>query len=212
MIDGVLFDLDGTLWDSCQRVAEAWQHVIAADPRIARSITAEDIAGIMGLQTDAIGQKLLPHLPHEERLEILHTCMHYENEYISRVGARLYDGLEDTLKTLSQRKKLFIVSNCEDGYVECFFTAHGMKKYFVDYEYAGRTGLSKGQNILMVVQRNALTSPVYVGDTQGDADAAREADVPFIYARYGFGQVKEYEYAIDSPAELPALLDRMENQ
>ncbi|MDD4797615.1 MAG: HAD family hydrolase [Eubacteriales bacterium] len=210
MIDGILFDLDGTLWDSSAQVAQCWQQAIAEDPRIGISITRTDIVGIMGLQIDAIGEKLLPHLPHAQRLEILHTCMRREREYLRCVGARLYDGVEDILGRLAAQKKLFIVSNCEDGYIECFFAAHGLQQYFADTECAGRTGLSKGQNILLVARRAGLTAPVYVGDTQGDADAAREAGVPFIYARYGFGQVREYDHAIDNIAQLPALLAQME--
>jgi len=43
---------------------------------------------------------------------------------------------------------------------------------------------------------------VYVGDTLGDAEAAKKAGLPFIWARYGFGDVKEYDDLIDSPLEL----------
>ena len=43
---------------------------------------------------------------------------------------------------------------------------------------------------------------VYVGDTQGDADACREAGVPMVYAAYGFGDVKEPWAVIQSMGEL----------
>lgn len=35
---------------------------------------------------------------------------------------------------------------------------------------------------------------MYVGDTEGDLKAARYARIPFIYAKYGFGQVSQYQY------------------
>ncbi|MNC77179.1 Phosphoglycolate phosphatase [compost metagenome] len=47
-----------------------------------------------------------------------------------------------------------------------------------------------------------MQSPVYLGDTEGDYAAAQKAGIPFIYARYGFGDVKGYDKAIDSFAEL----------
>ena len=47
-----------------------------------------------------------------------------------------------------------------------------------------------------------MKNPVYVGDTQGDADAAKAANVPFIYAKYGFGDVEEFEDKIESFEEL----------
>lgn len=56
----------------------------------------------------------------------------------------------------------------------------------------------KGGNIKLIIKRNSLTNSVYVGYTDGDLKASRFADIPFIYARYGFGEVEEYEYVIDS--------------
>ena len=40
--------------------------------------------------------------------------------------------------------------------------------------------------------KNNIKSAAYVGDTQGDADAASFAGIDFIFAQYGFGDVKEY--------------------
>jgi phosphoglycolate phosphatase len=54
------------------------------------------------------------------------------------------------------------------------------------------------------MQRNKLKEAVYVGDTQGDYDATVAAGIPFIYARYGFGQPERYDHAID---QLPDLLN-----
>ena len=72
----------------------------------------------------------------------------------------------------------------------------------MDYENPGRTGLSKGENINLIIERNNLDSPVYVGDTAGDFTAAKYAGIPFIYAKYGFGQVTEYDDVIEKFEEL----------
>lgn len=37
-----------------------------------------------------------------------------------------------------------------------FFKAHKLDKYFIDYECPGRTGLPKGENIKLIVERNNL--------------------------------------------------------
>ena len=37
------------------------------------------------------------------------------------------------------------------------------------------------------MERNRITSAAYVGDTQGDLEAARLAGIPFVWAAYGFG-------------------------
>ena len=114
----------------------------------------------------------------------------------------LYAKVEETLKELSKKYKLFVVSNCQDGYIECFFKAHKLDKYFTDYECPGRTGLSKGENNKLVIERNNLKKPVYVGDTEGDAESARVAGIPFVFAKYGFGSVEKYQYEIDSFQDL----------
>ena len=79
--------------------------------------------------------------------------------------------------------------------------AHDVEKFITDFECIGRTGKPKSENIKLIVERNHLQNPVYVGDTQWDCDAATAADVPFIFAAYGFGKV-EGKPTIHSPAEL----------
>ena len=107
------------------------------------------------------------------------------------------------MKELSKKYKLYIVSNCQDGYIQCFFKAYPhLEQYFMDFECHGSTGLMKADNIRLIADGHSLKNPVYVGDTLGDANASREAGVPFVYARYGFGEVKDFDYVIDSFSEL----------
>ena len=88
---------------------------------------------------------------------------------------------------MSRRLPLFIVSNCQAGYIEAFLGRNGMDKHFRDFECWGNTGLTKAENLKFIVDRNALASPVLVGDAPGDQSAARECGVPFIYVDWGFG-------------------------
>ena len=200
--DGIIFDLDGTLWDSTAEVAKTWTSVIAKYNLNRKEVTVEDLKPCMGKLLDEIASILLPEIDPKKQMQVIKECCEYENEYLGEYGATLYDKLEDTLKELSKNHKLFIVSNCQDGYIECFFKAHKLDKYFIDYECPGRTGLPKGENIKLIVERNNLKNPVYVGDTQGDANAAKLANVPFIFAKYGFGNVYEFFNSIESFDEL----------
>ena len=200
--DVIIFDLDGTLWDSTAEVAKTWTSVIAKYNLNRKEVTVEDLKPCMGKLLDEIASILLPELDPKKQMQVIKECCEYENEYLGEYGATLYDKLEDTLKELSKNHKLFIVSNCQDGYIECFFKAHKLDKYFIDYECPGRTGLPKGENIKLIVERNNLKNPVYVGDTQGDANAAKLANVPFIFAKYGFGNVDEFFNSIESFDEL----------
>ena len=127
-------------------------------------------------------------------------------DYLRVHGGKLYEGIESVLEVLAGKYKLFIVSNCQHGYIETFINYYGFQKYFSDFEYIGRTGLPKGENIKLVMERNSLESSIYVGDTQGDRKAANLAGIPFIFAKYGFGDVDGYDYVIDNFDELLELV------
>ncbi|MCM0648526.1 HAD family hydrolase [Clostridium swellfunianum] len=205
-IDSIIFDLDGTLWDSTDGVLKSWNTIIENNKDINVKLTKEILKGTMGLQIIDIGRKLFPNLSDDRIKELMKDCCELENEYLEKHGGILYDNLEETLKELSSNSKLFIVSNCQCGYIEVFLKYHNLGKYFLDFENPGRTGLSKGENIKLVVERNKLKSSVYVGDTEGDLKAAKFAGIPFIYASYGFGEVSEYDYSIKRFNELLELV------
>jgi len=204
---GIIFDMDGTLWDSAEGVAKSWSRVIAKRYTDKRVITKEEIQSVMGKTMDKLAEALFPELPEETRMELLRACCEDENKYLRIHGGILYDNLEDTLKTLQKKYFLYIVSNCQSGYIEAFLEYYGFDHYFSDIECYGNNGLKKGDNIRKVVERNGLTQAVYVGDIQGDYDASQEAGVKFIHAAYGFGSIKEKVPAVKKLSELPALVE-----
>jgi phosphoglycolate phosphatase len=196
-MDSIIFDLDGTIWDPIDTVLDAWNSRIKEHEQIKRELTRTDFESTMGLQMHEISLKLFPDLNEDIRAQVIKECCDAEQGYLKKHGGNLYPHVEDVLKKLSKKYKLYIVSNCQDGYIESFYEFHKLEKYFLDYENPGRTGLSKGENIKLIIQRNNLSDPVYVGDTEGDLKAAKYAGVPFVYAKYGFGQVNDYDESID---------------
>ena len=150
---------------------------------------------------EQIAQKLFS--PYGARaLEVCSDCIDHEYEYIAVHGGSLYPGVEALLNSLKPRHKLYIVSNCQCGYIECFTGFTGLGGCFDGYECSGSTGLSKGENIRLVVQRAGLSSPVYVGDTHMDELSAREAGLPFIHAAYGFGSAEKADAVLRCPLDL----------
>jgi len=205
MIDSIIFDLDGTLWDARENVCESWNVVLARKWPELGQLTVEQFSAQMGKMMPDIGRSLFPQLTPEQSNEVVDTCGLFENEYVAEHGGVLYEDLEAVLAELSQKYRLFVVSNCQSGYIEAFMTAHNMKKYFTDIECFGNTLLPKADNIRLVVERNGLVAPVYVGDTAMDASSAAEAGVPFIWASYGYGDVTEYAARAERPADLPGI-------
>ncbi len=190
MNKGIIFDLDGTLWDSSEQVVTSWNMALAKRPETDLQITVADMKGYMGKTLEAIAELMMPEIELKLRLEIMKDCCDTEQKYLETHSGKLFPELEETLKKLSEKYKLFIVSNCQDGYIQTFFICNPqLKKYFSDFECPGRTGKGKGENIRLVFERNNLDKAIYVGDTQGDCDASDFAGVPFVHAAYGFGSI-----------------------
>lgn len=201
--ESIIFDLDGTLWDSSENVAASWEETVRvqANPLLKNvHITGEDIRGVMGMTMDEIAGKLFPMLSSTRQTELLYMCAENENNFLASKGGRLYDGLEETLSELSKKHRLFIVSNCQIGYIEAFFEYCGLERLFTDYLCWGETGKPKSETIKILMERNKISSAVYVGDTAGDCESAYKAGIPFVHAAYGFGK-KLPEEKISASAE-----------
>ena len=201
---GLIFDLDGTLWDSSYQVGIAWKETFERY-RVGVEVTKERMAVMMGRTVPEIGEAILPHIEPEKRREILKACCDEECVRLNKYGGKLYEGVAELLPALAKEYSLFIVSNCEDGYIQSFMSYHKTAPYIKDIECIGRTGLHKGDNIKLIVERNGLEKAVYVGDTERDMHAAHSAGLPFIHAAYGFGHGFEPEYSMSSFFELPGL-------
>ena len=204
MKKGIIFDVDGTLWDSAKPVAESWTLMLERRyPELARIITPDDMYRNMGKTMDAIGADLFPGLAADKREEVMDACMRYENEYLADHPGVTYPNMKETLAALSREYGLYIVSNCQEGYIEALMAACGIASYISDTECFGATGRPKGDNIRLVMERNGLEKCLYVGDTAMDQEAAGKAGIPFVFASYGFGQASGAEAVIGSLAELP---------
>ena len=206
----VIFDLDGTPWNSAANVAASWNVVIEKEVGKEHTLTADDIMRYMGLTMTEIADRHFGFLPEKERYELSRHCEVYENGYITEHGGDLFEGVEETLAKLKEKGvKMAVVSNCQEGYVKAFLDSMDMWKYFIDYEEWGRTMLLKADNIKLVMERNGADKGIYVGDIQKDSDAAHAAGVPCIYAAYGFGEISDGIATINSFDELPAVLEEL---
>ena len=201
-MDSIIFDVDGTLWDSTEIVAEAWSNYLTNTEHMDTDVSSRRLMGLFGQLLPDIAKALFPELPESEQLRIIDGCCQAEHEALLRKCAPLYPQLAETLDTLSHRFPLFIVSNCQAGYIEVFLKATGFGHYFKGHLCPGDTGMAKADNIMMIRDDFNLKDPVYVGDTLGDFNACRKARVPFIFAEYGFGAVEDPDYRISAPADL----------
>lgn len=200
--DGIIFDIDGTIWNTTGIVEKAWNQALDECGLSDFHVTAKQLQGLFGLPMMDIIDAILPGQPLEKKLEFKPLCYKYEDEYINREPGILYEGMVETVKALSEKYPLFVVSNCQGGYIELMLEKTGMKPYFKDFTCPAYTDKLKADNIKIICERNNINKPLYIGDTQMDANACKEAGVPICHVTYGFGKVENPDYSVDSISEL----------
>lgn len=201
-MDAIFLDIDGTLWDSTHIVSEAWNEVLSPKPEINFVVTPELLKTLFGKPLSEIAAAIFKDFPKEKQTELIDECCEREHEVLAVKSGIIFDGVVDTIKELAKKYPVCIVSNCEAGYIELVCDKLGIKDCIKDGECPGYSGLGKGDNIKLVMERNGFKDIVYVGDTQGDYEATRIAGVPFVYCKYGFGNPEGYEYSIEKFSEL----------
>lgn len=204
-MDSIIFDVDGTLWDSTAIIAEAWEHYLRTEEQLNLPLNAQLLSSMFGQTLPDIARQLFPDMPEAEQLRLIDGCCQAEHDALRRECAPLYEDLEKTLQLLSAKYPLYIVSNCQSGYIEVFLESTGFGKYFKGHLCNGDNGLDKGSNIALIARTYNMKSPVYVGDTMGDFLSCRQAGVPFIFASYGFGKVPQPDKIIRKPMDLVSL-------
>ncbi len=211
--EAVIFDIDGTLWDTVNLVVTAWNRALAEfGLRKENALTREEMLGEFGKPADVIMEDLFPELEAEIREKLYKKCSSYEEDLIAGWQENiLYPGVREVLEALSKKCKVGVVSNCQTNYMHIFIQKNHLENYVADALCYGDTFLSKGENIRLLMERNDITHAFYVGDTVSDYQAAEAADVPFIYVKYGFGEqtgrvVKSPYRVIESLWELTQII------
>ena len=204
MKKAVIFDMDGTLWDSVDEIVESWNKTC---PQM--HIRREQLIGLMGKTMDCFARELLPQYEMDQAMEIIHACERDENEYLSRVGAKLYGDIRKVFESLRDMGyEIGIVSNCQAGYIEVFLEYYHLGDLVADIECYGNTEQPKGVNLKALIERNQYEKYYYLGDTQGDYNACQVAEVPFLFAAYGFGTVDADVPQVESLELLPEVIKK----
>ncbi len=193
--DGLILDVDGTIWDTTPIVAEAWNKAIDENYPQIKHVTADILKGQFGKTMDVIADNLFTSLESKNKKILLEKCCQKEQAALLLNKKNItYKGVIETICAVSKKIPVYIVSNCQSGYIELVIEKNGIKDFISDFECYGNTGLNKDENIRLIVERNNLKSPVYTGDTDGDYEACKKAGIPFIWAAYGFGKPNDDKY------------------
>lgn len=198
MKNAIIFDLDGTLWDVSKEVKIIWNEVAKM---YNLKVMSHQIKEIMGLTKSEIIDYFFPN---DAKIgnEFITKCQKSENEYLLKNGGHIYKNTIETIKKLYEKFDLYIVSNCQSGYIEAFLQYYHLEKYFKDFECAENTAQDKAYNIELILQRNHIQNALYVGDTEKDYLASIKNNLKFVWASYGFGICTHYDIRINDISEL----------
>ena len=201
--ESLIFDIDGTLWDSRALVAKGYNRQLEAEGLTQFHIDAEVLKTVFGKTIAEISNILFASLPYEQRYPLLERCMEQESKILYEDECKIgYPKVKETLEELAKKHRLFIVSNSQSGYPQLCIEKMGLQGLITDHLCFGDTGTCKGETIKKIMADNNITSACYVGDTQGDMEASDYAGIPFIYCTFGFGEPEHYWKKIDSFEQL----------
>lgn len=201
--DSIIFDMDGTLWDAVDSYCKIWDITFKQMGKH-QIVNRDELLKCMGMPINEIFHKIVKVDVNEA--EYLNLLDINERDMMPILGGKLYNGVSEGIKLLSTHYKLYMVSNCGADGLKNFLEFTHLKSFFNGTLTYGETLLSKADNIKLLIEQNNLQQAVYVGDTQGDCNAAHKAGIPMIFAKYGFGECDNAEYSINSFPELLDLL------
>lgn len=207
----VIFDLDGTLLDTLDDLADAVNHVLLEygyPPRDKKQIERFLGNGIARLTELALPEQVSP----ERYTQIFATFKKYYTEHC-QVKTQAYPGILALLAQLqAQGYKLAIVSNKNAAAVaelaELYF-----KKY-ITVAIGERPGIRKKpapDTVLQALQELGCTKEetVYVGDSEVDKATADNVGMDCILVQWGFRELAELQalrpaYLVSKPEEILA--------
>ena len=201
--ESLIFDIDGTLWDSRALVAEGYNIQLRAEGYDHLCVDAERLKALFGKVMTDIADAMLHTVPKPERYGLMQRCMDTENAYLRQNPCHIgYPQVKETIAKLAENHRIFIVSNSQCGYPEVCIDKLGLTPYISGHMCFGDTGTSKGKTIRTLMAKHNITSAAYIGDTQGDYEATVEAEIPFIWCSFGFGTPERYDAKVDAFTEL----------
>jgi phosphoglycolate phosphatase len=182
--DALIFDIDGTLWNASPASAKGW-NIGLTKLGIHQEVSSAQIEKVAGNPFEECVDLLLPgirtHVP-----KLFDTLNKYETEVVRSEGGKFFDGVREGIWHLAKRTKIFLVSNCQEWYMELFLHFSNFKPVLAGFDCYGLSGLPKHDMLRKLKDNHSLYNPVYIGDTSGDETAARIAGMTFIHVAWGF--------------------------
>lgn len=191
-VDAVLFDLDGTLLDTIDDIAEAASRMLAELQRPARS--PEDIRRFVGSGIPKLVERCLadPTIS-SDVFDAAVTVFKRHYGAVNGVHAKAYPGIVDTLAALAAMNlPMACVTNKATDFTLPLLERNGMAAYFPVVVCGDTLAHKKPHPAMLEYACNALgvlpARTLMVGDSSNDAASARAAGCPVVLMTYGYSE------------------------
>ena len=208
MKTAILFDLDGTLLDTLEDLADSTNHVLQQLMMPTR--TVEEVRRFVGNGARRLMEQAVP-----EGVDAGEAFAAFQTYYAAhcRIKTRPYEGIEDALAYLKEKYPIAIVSNKPDTAVKilCADCFPGI------YALGEAPGCPRKPAPDMVHKAMAVLGAekcIYVGDSEVDVLTAKNAGVDCVSVLWGFRDRKDMEAVgatifCETPRDLPRLVDML---
>lgn len=189
----VIFDLDGTLLDTVEDVADCFNAALLENGFPAR--TLQDVASLVGGDLETIVGRLLPSGASGE--DISKVKASYRRLYAAsgKPNTRPYDGIPELLSELkSNGVDVAVNTNKSQNLAErCLRSAFPSMNIPVSGLVDGvpHKPDPHGANTLLGAGSYEAEEAMYVGDGVSDALTAGNAGIPFVYCAWGQGDERQ---------------------
>ena len=177
---GILWDLDGTLLDTLQDLADGTNHALRQFGYPER--TVEEVRRFVGNGAQRLIEQAVP--AGADVAEVLEAFYAYYNAHC-RVKTKPYDGILDALAKLERRFPMAVVSNKPDTAVKRL-CAQYFSGLYARGESADCPRKPAPDMVYKAMDAVGVETCIYVGDSEVDVATARNAGVPCLSVLWGF--------------------------
>lgn len=203
----VVFDLDGTVADTAEDIHASLTTALQANglPTVDPGETRLMIGGGPQLLVERALQSR--GIDTERRL-VSKLVQAFHADYLANGDrhARLYDGVESTLRQLHDMgMRVGLCSNKPDDLCRMLTQSFGIER-FIDETLGSMAGMPKKPDpapLLAITERLGVApaDSLYVGDSDADVKAARAAGIPVMLVNYGYTRLPAEQLGADAVIE-----------